>query len=47
VDATLFEIFDNLQKMADGAGEAVKPHHDENISGDEFGKQAGQDGAGA
>jgi hypothetical protein len=36
VDATLFEILDNLQKMTDGAGKAVKPHYDEDITGHEF-----------
>jgi len=45
--AARFQPFDRLEEMADRAGEAVEPHHNEDIAGLDLPHQAGELGAGA
>jgi hypothetical protein len=40
--AALLQPFDDLEQMADGAGEAVETDDDEHVSGGDLGHQLGQ-----
>lgn len=39
MDATLFEIFDHLQKMAHRPGKAIQPDDDQHVAGGEVSEQ--------
>jgi len=45
--APAFEVFDDGEEVADGAGEAVEAHDHEDIAGADLAHQPGEDGAGA